>query len=510
MEQPGPQPWDKGKSWMQYLKDRSDPVPGPSEAVIEMLKDLDKGENPLGTGRMDKSFSQYNPYEYVSPSDKPKDLKGGPPFDGGLPFIPDQGFFFDDKVLDKEGPLREWYKARRRDWTTDPDEQQPAISILRKKLAVDKFVSRYMLENYPVMLSCMDIEDTLRYHKTASSLQDIVNADRHYKNDKKIERSGRCNAVWINRESESDRTQGLFVFKVKCTDSRDSRYVYFQFMNSEDNKKGMDYTQVPVKISCSCPSFLWYGAQYYAIQDNYIYWPGFRVNPSISMTPKGPKEYVIHKSPKYPEGKRHPGRGFDFRVCKHILAAYTEIKKMKIVRPYKKFPDQIPPSKIQNKDVWKNMMKFDFTEEEIKDRLKKGKAPPNYFQRFTITRSIIDWFYNTWIPLSDAEKMEMIKKTKESPERIFFWLAEEAYLRRSKGMPPLSNKLIDDAYQVMADVVQPDNDLEPEQAKMPGVPEDQKVTGKGTIPEKQIEEPAKGPSKVEPKTKPVEPSSDRF
>lgn len=482
MEKPEDCPWDRGTSWMEYLKDRSQGSSHTPQAIVDMLQDVAKGENPVGVKDLDKPFSQYNPYEYNDPSSKPKNLKESPPFSGGLPFFPDQGFFFPPRIFKDRGVLDEWYKARRRDWTDDPDEQQPAISILRKKSAslVKGAVSRHIMHTLPIIISESDLEDLNKRTKTAASLKEIINTDTHYKNDAKINRAAACGVTWANKNNKKETEKGLFIFRVRCEGSGKTRLVYFQFLRGKDEERAQSYIEYPVQISCSCESFLWYGAQYYAINGKYLYYPGFRINPGVSMAPKTPDQYVIHVSPRYPKGKRHPGRGLNFRVCKHILATYNHIKGMKVVKPFRRYPVVGPPSKIINADVWKELMKFDFNEKNIKDRLKSPVPKiPAYFRRENITQSVIDWFNEVWIPRSEAEKIKTLKTMVESPEKIFFILMKEAYLKSARG-GRISNRLIDEGYNLMERVIQPENKEEPEMAKMPGTPETQKEVGKGT------------------------------
>jgi len=548
-EGPNERPSDDGLDWMQYVKEKSSPKPSSPGVVEIMLKDLAKGKNPGKVHKLDKPFDTYNPYDYKDPNDKPKDLGDSPPFVNHFPQKPDTGLFMHPKILEDGGLLQDWYKARRQDWTQNSElmnqeeNQGPAISITRHLVPKDKkkrasatnVVAKYMARVAPIVISEVEFEHLGDRMKLGASLREIATKDVHYKNDKKKNRAEACSVTWANRHKKEDTDKGLFIFNVNCPPSNEKRIVYFQFLRGEGEKKATSYIDYPVTISCSCESFLFYGAQYYAAQEEYLYFGGFRPKPNIIVPPKEQTQYVVHKSPYYPEGKRHPGRGLNFRMCKHILAAYNHIKTFKIETFYREYPVKAPPSKVINADVWKNLMKFEFTEENIKDRLTSPRPKiPAYFRREDITPAVIEWFKEQWIPMSDDAKIKRLRQMVESPERIFFILMKEAYLKSYRG-EKISDRLIDEGYKLMSKMVQPDNKLKPIQTEMPGVPEEFRDVGRGTWisepggttpasdfieqkpgeaveeePEEEIEqeEPEEGaPSRVEEKTKAVKPKT---
>lgn len=155
---------------------------------------------------------------------------------------------------------------------------------------------------------------------------------------------------------------------------------------------------------------------------------------------------------------------------------------------------------IMNKDVWKDLMKFPFTEEEIKKRLKSSYPKvPAYFNRESVTPAVIDWFNNTWFPRTDEQKLKSLKEFAMYPERVFFILIEEAYLKRKKG-DHISNRLVDEGFDMMDKVVQEKNESKPQ-----SIPETEELpvgTGKFTEPpEEDTEEEEKGDKKETPTEK---------
>lgn len=442
-ERPGEYPPDQDMSWMEYLEDKTKFYTDPGNVVKEMMKNKKTLEAP---------YNITNPYEYENPSDAPKDQKDSPPFENIIDEPTMFGIFNRPNVFGEQGELKEWYNSRREDWTTDEDEQQPAISITRKRLASEGVPEDY-LSGFTV--SGSEFFDFMMRSKVAASLNEIVDKDFHYKNNLKLQRSDRCTVVWANKNNPNQFEKGLFIFKVSSPGSK-FRYhnVYFQFLRDE-NKAGQDgYVDYPVHIGCTCPSFLYSGAQYYAVKDGYMYMPAFK--PDL-VAPKMQNQYTIHISPEYPKGKHFPGRGLNSRVCKHILAAYEDLKKYKIVFKYKEYPLYSPPSGKIDSAAWEKMIGFPFTEEEIKKRLTSySPVVPAYFNRESMLPAVIDWFKNTWFPMSDYEKAKALKKFRMFPERIFFILIEEAYLKRQQK-ENISERLVDIGYKMMDSVIQSNN-----------------------------------------------------
>lgn len=459
--------YGEAKPWIDYLKDRED-TPSNPETVDEMMQDT-PGEDTT----LDKPFSQYNPYDYDSPSDKPKDQKGGPPLVNTMEPKLDYGLFQTTDMYKDNGPLEEWWKARREDFTTDEDEQEPAISLTRHKCAFN-VIQRYL---------------GLRA-KTAATLDEVVRADTHYKNVQpttgeltKFQRARQCSITYQNDKDTEKRNAGYFEYKVTSPGSPSTYTVYFQFVKPDlsaggGTQKSISYAQYPVKMACTCPSFLYYGAQHYAMDGKYMFDPAIR-RPQAAphdqnwhTPPKVSKRYHLH-------GRRHPGRGLNFRVCKHILKCYLELKNFKIEVPFEKFPVDVPPSKIINKEEWKRLMKQEFSEEVIKKNLKSPHPViPAFFNRENITPGITEWFYNIWMPRSDEEKIKVLKTMSMFPERVYFTLLKEAYLKRSQNQH-ISDRLINEGYDMMAKVIKPESEMTPEQAEMEGVPEEEKTVGQG-------------------------------
>lgn len=472
MEGPNEYPPYQSTPWLEYLKARSEGINDPDSPVYDMLEDVDELNSP---------FPQENPYDYVSPSDKPKDQKDSPPFVSNPIYPTEYGFFSRPQLWKNPSSLKQWRDVREVDWTTDEDEQQPAISITRKKLSCDcgidiplihRVVNLHLSDYYPLIVDASEFKDFLMVNKLAATLNEIERADRrHYRSGIKRDRANRCVVEWINKNKPKQYQGGLFVYRVYTPGSKYGRHnVYMQFLRGDEKVKS--YLNYPVHIACTCPSFLFWGAQFYAVQNGYMYMPAFRAD---LVSPRAHDIYSVSLS-----GRNSKGRGFNFRLCKHILAVMREVSKAPIRAHYRKYPVVSPPSKDMNKEVWKELMKFDFTEDEIKRRLKADKPSiPAYFKRENITPAVVDWFNEVWLPRSEDEKIRALKQFSMYPERVYFFLIKEAYLQRELG-GRISDRLINEGFDIMNDVVQKDNEAEP-QSVYKDVPSKRYPKGTGPI-----------------------------
>lgn len=489
---------DQNQSWIDYMRSQSEGMPLP-EAAVDLLKHSKPGS---------REQVNYNPYDYDDPSDKPKETKG-PPFVSDIPPETDYALIEHPQLFKDDMDLDEWWKVRRQDFTEDEQEQFPAMSLTCKYAAVQGVIARYLMDTMPIVVPEAEFDGLFMTTKVAASLDEVVDKDYHYLNDRKMTRAESVTATWINKGNPEQRDKGFFQFRVNSPGSKTGPHtVYLQFLRGEEEKEYPSYAEYPVQLACTCPSFLYHGAQHYAVHDGYMYMPAMRAD---LVAPRQQSLYVVHKSETYPMGRRYPGRGLNFRVCKHILKVYDLLKSMRIEAVYKQYPITAPPSKIMNTEEWKRLMKFDFTEANIKQRLRDSKPKiPAYFNRENLTQSVIDWFNSVWIPRTDEQKIKALRDLVEYPERIFFILMKEAYLKSSRG-ERISDRLINEGYDLMSKVVQPENKETPQQAEMPEVPEEEKTVGKGTGPLSPAGEPPikpadqfiKEPETVEPSTKPV-------
>ena len=447
---------DYDQDWMEYVERKTTPT----ESEDNPGRDMMKGVKELG-----QSFSTSNPYDYESPSDKPKDQKDSPPFESKVPLKIDHGFFMTPDMYGEQGDLQKWWESRRQDYTTDPDQQQPAISLVRKHANVNNVIAQYLFDNNPIHVPFGSIEEPdcgCGQIKTAATMREIINSDYHYKRNEKIQRNKGCSIEWQNRNNDKQRESGLFRFRVTCSDSKTNKghTVFLQFLRPKDGTtRPKGYASYDVNLACSCLSFLYYGAQYYAVSNGYMFFPMMRPD---MVAPRHQGQYTLHASEFYPKGRKYPGRGLNFRVCKHVLAVYDKfVQRAQIDVGWESYPTEGPPSKIMNREVWEKLMKFPLTLEALREVLRKGKVPA-YFRRENVTDDINKWFYDFWIPRNESQKIKSMEKLSEYPERLLFILLKEGYLERDRGRN-ISERLIQAGFNVMDRMVKFENELPPQQ-----------------------------------------------
>ncbi len=431
---------DSGESWMEYLRDKGEGIGKKHNTAIDMLEHADS---------LCDAFPTTNPYDYKDPSSKPKDQQDSPPFVNEVFPEADYGLFMTPKLFKERGVLEDWNEFSEQDPTQDEDQQLPAMSLTRK--LAQEVVAGHLLERMPLWTSDADLRNIFFSKRIAATLTEIVSKDEHYKHAEKAQRTGACQATWANKSQTNQVDKGLFRFRVSCG-GHPAHTVFFQFLRDEVAGTRLTYADYPVLTACTCPSFLWWGAQYYALKDGYMYQPMFRPSYRAPVQQNQISE-------------RGAGRGLNFRVCKHIWAAYFAIKQMRIDKPFKRFPLFGAPSKIMNTEQWKALMKFDYTEANFKQRLKADNISiPAYFNQEDITPAVVSWVKDIWMPRSDIEKIKALGTMVEFPERIFYVLMKEAFLKQSQGQK-ISDALINEGYKLMSKLVQPEADEPPEQAK---------------------------------------------
>lgn len=416
---------DDDLTWIQYVQDRANVSPA----------ERGEGDQP----------SIYNPYDFTDPGDKPKDLKYGGPFSQRYDEMDaEYGVSYPPNIYyDEDSVMKDWYKARHRDWTDDPSEQQPAISIDRKYASMER---------------------------EAATLSDVIRADDHYLKDRKFKRADAVKVSLVGA-TEDSMLKGRFEFTwVNKTPMATRPTVTFQFLRPRGRERPSSYLDYPVQLSCNCASFLYWGAQYYAVHGKYMFMPGFRP----SLVPPVPQDMISSRK----GGRNNPGRGLNFRVCKHIIACYRwfedqiRAKKIRTLMHYRRYPPVGPPAKVMNAKEWERLMGFPFTLEEIKRRLSAPKPvlPRFYSTQFFRSREqsgqLEDWFKDTWLYRDEPEKMRILETLVEHPEEIFYLMVKDA-LEAPKKLSPAA---IEKAYDLMSKVVQPEAELEPEgpDFKIPG------------------------------------------
>jgi hypothetical protein len=356
--------------------------------------------------------------------------------------------------------------------------------------------------------------------KTAATLDEIIAKHHHKTLPVGVLDSKGVSVSWRESNSNEGLKKGFVVFKAKSSGSGETHTVYFQFLKDDDKDiidtdKIKSYTELPVALSCSCESFLWYGAQWYALQGMYMYMPALRRS-------------ILPPVPEFRISRVGPGKGLNFRVCKHIMACYDVIKKWEIQTVYKKLMKYTPLSRIVNPEQWKQSFGMDFTYKDIRAYLKKPTPVPvpikNFFRYKKETpdqkdalKALDDYFGDRWVRKSVSEKIQVLKAYINHPEEIFYFLMREAMVRHGN----INDRLAKEGIILIAKTIDPNYArvlLTGDFDAVPGKVPIEESEEKGAVPGKEKGMPFVKPVKEEEeeespklyKTKKTEPISKRF
>jgi len=160
---------------------------------------------------------------------------------------------------------------------------------------VDSIIASYLLERMPVEI-ILDTATT----KTAMYMQDFEKAliTTKSKGTRKPDVSG-VSVRLLKAEPRVGRWSFLTSSGIKPYTT------VFQFI---PHGRVRDTKKLHVRVSCTCPSFLFWGAQYHAVMKDYLY-GGIR--------------------PKFAPPRKRDPHGM-FLVCKHILACLPTVSRYKV------------------------------------------------------------------------------------------------------------------------------------------------------------------------------------
>ncbi|MFA6000100.1 MAG: SWIM zinc finger family protein [Candidatus Paceibacterota bacterium] len=147
----------------------------------------------------------------------------------------------------------------------------------------------------------------LGHQKSATNFKDVVRGE----NPVLVGNAWSCSA----NPGKYDDIKLLYAFNVQCTDGNRTVLVKGNLPdevldpNREfDDVLQYDLTDIDVQLNCTCPHWVYGGAEYFARQRNYLY-----------GNPRGPAT--------------KPTRDWNQRnyVCKHVYAVYTYLSRQPIV-----------------------------------------------------------------------------------------------------------------------------------------------------------------------------------
>lgn len=181
-------------------------------------------------------------------------------------------------------------------------------------------MSHYLLDSYPVEL---DLD--LRSNKTAMLLKDLA-SNSSITTSKGTRKPGNAGSATIDKDGTINMSVPGVVVSAKAYNPKSARWTFtthtsgkappkvtqegwpypytttFQFIPYKNVRKT---SQLHVRVSCTCPSWVFWGAQYNAFMNDYLYGP---IRPKFA-----------------PPKKRD--KGGKFLVCKHVLACLPLVSK---------------------------------------------------------------------------------------------------------------------------------------------------------------------------------------
>jgi hypothetical protein len=248
----------------------------------------------------------------------------------------------EDKIL----RMRDWHKNKP-STQGDPVDMEEAEEVLAAARAV---MARFLMHSCP-----RDFEINPQQVRTAKMLRDFGESLIYTKTKGWRKPSDLLSSAISVRLSRAEPSVGRWSFSTSS--GRDRYTTIFQFLP----EKGItDPNKLHVRVSCSCPSWIYYGAQYNAIMGDYLYG---KVQPKYAP-PKVRDPY--HR----------------FLVCKHVLACIPYVSRYKLYREItpetrkklKKEPEYQLSEKFKTDRVRipTYLMKFEHSP-DVKQTLKKWK-----------------------------------------------------------------------------------------------------------------------------------------
>ena len=187
------------------------------------------------------------------------------------------------------------------------------------------------------------------------------------------------------------------------TSGKDTYTTVFQFVPSKGIK---DVKKLDVRCSCSCPSWLFWGAQYNAVMGDSLYG---KIRPKFA-----------------PPMKRDPtGR---FLVCKHVLACLPVVGNYRLMA--------IAPGTRER--LRKPVKKYEIEKEVPKEKIRVPRELETFGKRSDIKEAV-----KNWDKMSDADREEFIMNL-ESPGAVSYMAHRLPETATEYVVPKLKNMADED------------------------------------------------------------------
>lgn len=267
----------------------------------------------------------------------------------------------EDKIL----RMRDWNKACP---CFKKENKKPSLF----HTAHDHSLVQVVIANYMLQTSPAEINIDLQQMKTAMLLKDFENTRIRTKMRGEFKPS--ISGVKISL-AKAEPNRGRWTF---TTGSKNYKTI-FEFIPKGSTK---DLNALDVRVSCSCPAWVYWGCQFNAFTKEYLYGPV-----RLKVTPPNKRD---------PEKKS--------LVCKHILACIPMVSRYKLYRG-------ITP------EIRERLTRTPKTVVDVSDFKEKIKIPPELKQ--VANRPDIKKFVRDWPRLLDNDRRKIIMNL-DSPEAVTF------------------------------------------------------------------------------------------
>lgn len=451
---------DDGLPWMEHLEKTQEKLPGFSNMVRALapavldededgeLSDHNKAQD-VGKSLQDDII---DPKSMAREQDGPAVRSDVEDLESGT--IPITHF----NTPDMYGPnssLKEWWAAREReDLATGTAFGQQTTGLPVEASVVVPMVHVGAGTAYEEIVRPM-------FSKEAKSLQQIINSNTHTKRSITERRGENLSPQLVSTPDEMKR--GILHFKMRTPQSPTERHVVLQFLRKPNGVVSSD----PVRendclIGCTCPAFLFWGPQYYAVEGQYMYKDLQR---ETIGTPDGANHGAIVAPGAYVpatgKGKGSPtlARGEGGTFCKHIYAAYLAAKSLSykidpaaLAEHEESLLDKGEDSSLQSEHLdqempatstYQQFQKY-VMDPVIPEELKKFVSELHDSHGSNISK--LDEFivspWNSWMGNQSGEEVAMMLKTmdqwKTAPSVLAYVLKKSVPVvkRAGKSIPP--------------------------------------------------------------------------
>lgn len=228
-----------------------------------------------------------------------------------------------------------------------PPELLNPIPIRNETLK--SIVSSHLLQISPLVFT-LDMPRS----KVAVMLDDLAKSERKGKGG--VYRRVSPTPISPVRQTNRPKT-GTWVFTVpgETCPERGPYRVSFQFIPEGTTR---DVSKLHVRVSCTCPSWVFWGAQYHAYMGSYLYGPVQVMPPATGGATKKP-------TVRDPAGH--------FLACKHIIRCIELVKNYrldpKMTEQVRRRIKQRPKTKVQMPDKWEVRIPKDLIDQEKKPKV---------------------------------------------------------------------------------------------------------------------------------------------